>query len=118
MTLDPMNLKMHTVKLTSVNRRRDAAWIPLHGRVTYIREEKAFLYTSEGVLQNLSEMGSDIRRRNPPAVDSQITLTLYLEDQQPLLCLTRTTVSWVVDDFFHGVLCCHLSASDTGGSRL
>ena len=99
--MKPSNMRIDPQKgHTFLDRRRDAERAPMYCRVTYAREEGDFTYIAEGLLRDLSKIGCGIRGRNPPAVGSQITLTLYLQDRKPPLCLVGTIVSWVAGDFF------------------
>ena len=80
--------------------RRYAERALLHYQATYTSTEGARFTTSTGCLKDLSKSGCKILGTTHPAIGGSVTVTLYLDDGQPPLCLTDTTVSWIKGDVF------------------
>ena len=71
--------------------RRYAERVPIHYRVIYTGTEGARLIKTKGSLIDLSKTGCKILGTMLPAAGGCLTITLYLEDGRPPLCLTDAT---------------------------
>jgi len=80
--------------------RRYAERALIQYEVTYSGTEGARFTTSRGSLKDLSKTGCKIIGSTFPALGGRITVTLYLNDQQPPLCLTDAIVSWIKGNVF------------------
>ena len=80
--------------------RRYAERVPIQFRVMYSTEADPKLVKGEGSLRDLSKSGCKVTAAVVPHVGSSITLFLYIEDGNPPMCLTGTTVSWVAGHLF------------------
>jgi len=80
--------------------RRYAERVPIHYRVIYTGTEGARLIKTKGSLIDLSKTGCKILGTMLPAAGGCLTITLYLEDGRPPLCLTDATVSWIKGSVF------------------
>jgi len=112
--------------------RRYAERALIQHDVTYTSTEGARFTTSTGSLKDLSKTGCKIVGTALPAVGVRVTITLYMNDGQPPLCLTDATVSWIKGDVFavrfpkltddarkriQGVVLKHVSLSDCHNHR-
>ena len=80
--------------------RRYAERALIHHEVTYTTTEGARFTTSSGALKDLSKTGCKILGTTLPVIGGTVTITLHLNDGQPPLCLTGTTVTWIKGSLF------------------
>lgn len=80
--------------------RRYAQRVPVVCQVTYTAEARTHEGSQTGMLRNLSKAGCQLAAAQPPAEGSRITLTLYLSDGQPPMCLGEVTVCQVQGQVF------------------
>src|ERR1041384_163670 len=72
--------------------RREAERVPIHCPVTFTSDDGS---EGTGTLRNLSKTGCQILSMCPPVSGSRITLTCYLPDGKPPVCLVGVLVCQV-----------------------
>jgi len=82
-------------KAHSLLDRREAERAPVECQITYTGEDCYHGGSGVGTLRDLSKTGCQIIGVRPPLPGSHITLTLYLPDNQPPMCLVGSIVSQV-----------------------